>query len=317
MPVKNAAQYLEQCMDSIVHQSYGNWELIAVDDGSTDNSMEILENYERYNPRIKVLESTEGGIIPALQMAFEHSSGEFITRMDADDVMPTRKLEQLFDAIEGEPKKTVVTGKVRYFSDKKVSEGYKRYESWLNTVVEDESFRENLYRECVIASPNWMVHRSCFEDDFAISSLEYPEDYDMVFKWFDHGYEFKSVNSVTHLWREHPERTSRNSENYQQKAFFELKTKRFIQHFNDQIQGVQVIGAGEKGKLVSEILSRNNVSFQWYDLSPKREDIQSVMALNKQLTILSNWPADERIQEDITKFLRKMNLKFGQELWLF
>lgn len=316
MPVKNAELYLEQCMDSIVRQTYGNWELIAVDDGSTDKSMEILENYERFNPRIIVKESNEDGIIPALQLAFDNSSGQFITRMDADDMMPTNKLETFLAAIQGK-KKTIVTGKVRYFSDKKVSEGYRRYEEWLNTVVEEEDFRKNLYRECIIASPNWLVDRSCFENDFSISDLEYPEDYDMVFKWFEKGYSFKGINTVTHLWREHPERTSRNSENYQQKAFFELKTKRFIDHFKSQIDGVQVIGAGQKGKLVSEILKRNNINFEWYDLNPKREDLKSVMGLEKKLTILSNWPADERIQSDIKKFLRKMNLKFGEDLWLF
>jgi glycosyltransferase involved in cell wall biosynthesis len=316
MPVKDASKYLEQCMDSIVNQTYGNWELLAVDDGSTDGSIEILEKYEKYNPRIKVFESSSGGIIPALQMAFEKSSGEYITRMDADDIMPVRKLEALLDGIEGE-EKVVVTGKVRYFSDKKVSEGYKRYEEWLNELVEEDEFRKNLYRECIIASPNWIVKRSCFEEDFDITDLEYPEDYDMVFKWFEHGYTFKGINTVTHLWREHPDRTSRNSENYQQKAFFELKTKRFIEHFKDEIEGVQVIGAGQKGKLITQILERYEVNYEWFDLNPKRDDLKSVMALENKLTILSNWPKEERIQDDIRKFLRKMNFKFGEDLWLF
>jgi glycosyltransferase involved in cell wall biosynthesis len=316
MPVKNAALYLGQCLDSIVEQSFDSWELIAVDDGSTDQSMKVLEEFEKKDSRIKVRECFVGGIIPALQEAFDHSVGRYITRMDADDIMPVNKLELFYRAIKGK-RKVVVTGKVNYFADKKVSEGYRRYESWLNYLVLENKFKLNLYRECVIASPNWIVDRECFEDDFKIEDLEYPEDYDMVFKWFEHDYSIEGIKSVTHLWREHPDRTSRTSQNYQQKAFFELKTKRFIEHFHDKIDGVQLIGTGEKGRLVAKILDQNSINYEWFDLNPRNENIKSVMALEKTLSILSNWPTDERIQSDIKKFLRKMDLKFGEDVWLF
>ena len=315
MPVKDASSFLDQCIDSILHQSLTNWELIAIDDGSTDNSLDILGDFEEKDLRIKVYNNPNEGIVPALAHGFEHANGKFITRMDADDIMPVNKLEKLYNLLAGR-KNVVATGKVRYFSDRRVSDGYRRYESWINSVAEDRSYMTNLYRECVIASPNWMVHRSCFENDIQLRSLTYPEDYDMVFKWIEKGYEIESVDQITHLWREHESRTSRSSEHYQQPSFFRLKTARFIENFSEELDGVQLIGKGDKGKLIARILQEHNVNFEWFDLAPNDEH-KSVLDLEKRLSILSNWPLDEKVQYEISEFLRKKELKFGENLWLF
>src|SRR5690606_32129080 len=92
MPVKNTSAYLEACLNSVLQQSEPNWELIAVDDHSTDDSKAILHKYAANDARIKVLENTAKGIIPALQLAYSKSSGECITRMDSDDIMVPEKL---------------------------------------------------------------------------------------------------------------------------------------------------------------------------------------------------------------------------------
>lgn len=315
MPVKNAGLYLHQCIDSMLHQSFRNWELLAVDDGSTDESNRILSAFEDKDLRVRVLNNPESGIVAALAHAFQNSTGKFVTRMDADDVMPVKKLETLYKALQGK-QKTVVTGKVKYFGDKKISEGYLRYEKWLNDVVEENHFERDLFRECVVASPNWMVDRKCFEQDIRIDDLSYPEDYDMVFNWIKCGYKIEGLPKMTHMWREHPERTSRHSIHYQQKAFFDLKTNWFIHFFKNEVEHVQLIGKGEKGKLIAAVLNQQNIPFKWFDLQPSKQQ-SSVMELEDTLTILSNWPKDEKTQNDITEFLRRKNLKFGENLWLF
>ena len=92
MPVKNTSAYLEACLNSVLQQSEPNWELIAVDDHSTDDSKAILNEFAAKDPRIKVLENSKKGIISALQLAYSKSSGKFITRMDSDDIMIPEKL---------------------------------------------------------------------------------------------------------------------------------------------------------------------------------------------------------------------------------
>ncbi|UKN02466.1 glycosyltransferase [Paracrocinitomix mangrovi] len=316
MSVKNGADYVDQCLDSVLSQDFFEWEMIIVDDNSTDNTIDVLGDFEDKDERFIISNNPGEGIIDALDHAFNLSTGEFITRMDADDIMPVNKIATFYNALNNR-KKVIVTGRVKYFSDKGVSEGYVRYENWLNEVVTTESFESQLFRECVVASPNWMVHRSCFEDDFSFSDLVYPEDYDLVFKWIQFGYKLEGINKTTHLWREHEDRTSRNCAYYQQPSFFRLKTARFIDKFSEDIDGVQLIGKGQKGKLIADLLTEAGVAFKWYDLKPTEGKHQSVLDLEKRLTILSNWPTDEKTQLDISKFLKRKELVFGQNLWLF
>ena len=80
VPFKNTSNYLSACIDSILLQSYTNWELVIVDDHSTDQSFKIAENYAKKDPRIKLLKNKGTGIISALQTAYKNSVGKFITR---------------------------------------------------------------------------------------------------------------------------------------------------------------------------------------------------------------------------------------------
>lgn len=325
MPVYNAAPYLDACLASIVAQSYPFWELIAVDDFSTDNSPEIIDEWEQKDSRIQLIKNTEKGIVPALQNAFECAKGKLITRMDSDDLMPQNKLELFVQAI-GNSRSLLVTGKVNYFSNLgEVSEGYSRYEEWINKLVDNRSHWEFVYRECVIASPNWLVHREFFEKCISFGQLKYPEDYDLVFQWHKFGLTIKGIDEITHLWREHPARTSRNSDVYQQKSFFKLKTHYFIENELSGGDSVQLVGAGQKGKIVAEILIEHQIDFTWFDLNAGAykgkvfgKSIVDVNGLEEsRKTILTVWPKEEYLQKQITSFLNNKGLHSGENYWLF
>ena len=112
-PFKNTGKYLPDCIESIINQTYTNWELIIIDDGSTDNSYEIVEAYAKSDSRIKLYKNLGSGIIEALRFAFTKSEGDFITRMDSDDIMVSNKLEILLNNLES-------YGKVRISHDLRV-----------------------------------------------------------------------------------------------------------------------------------------------------------------------------------------------------
>lgn len=315
--------YLQECIDSIISQSHSDWELIAVNDFSTDNSFEMLSDYAKKDDRIKVFNNHRKGIVPALSLAFSKSSGEFITRMDADDRMTQKKLELLKSALDND--KSIATGKVKYFSDKPISEGYLGYENWLNARIDNDDHWKFVYRECVIASPNWLVKRDCFEKDIDLNDLEYPEDYDMVLKWYGLGYDIVSCPELTHEWREHPDRTSRNNDAYQQPSFFQLKTKRFIEYEIFHGERIQVLGAGDKGKYVAQELLAQNIPFDWFDFKAEAynnpifgQKIQSLSDLKKGVkTILTVWPKNDSSRAGIRQFLSEYHLVFGKNCWLF
>ncbi|MEX1001340.1 MAG: glycosyltransferase family 2 protein [Crocinitomicaceae bacterium] len=269
MPVKNAAPVLKETIASILLQSTDNWELIAVDDHSTDTSFEILQHYSQEDSRVKCFRNPGRGIIDALSHAFTHSCGEFISRMDADDVMHPQKLEKLANGLQ-EKKEAIITSKVRYFSAQPLGGGYKKYEEWLNQRMDRQDHYEFIYKECVLPSPNWMMHRSTLSRLGGFQSLEYPEDYDLCFKAYANGIELIGLPDVLHQWRDYPERTSRNDPNYADNTFTTLKVRHFIAIDYSPHHVLCIWGAGNRGKRIAKELRKYGVNFQWITDNPKK-----------------------------------------------
>jgi len=259
MPMKNAEPFLIECISSIRKQKYQSWELIIVNDHSTDKSLEMAESLASEDLRIFIYQNINHGIVSALSLAFDKSKGQYISRMDSDDVMPSGRLDQMMGRmLMASNQKTIVTGLVKYFSDEEVSQGYQNYELWLNTINSEGSQWDHVYRECVIASPNWIMKKDDLYRLGGFRNLVYPEDYDLVLKWYAHSFTIEIIPTTTLYWREHPARTSRNSDNYGQRKFFDLKLKAFIAH--DLNDGELVLwGTATKGRLAASILDENGV----------------------------------------------------------
>ena len=97
--IYNNETYLARCLDSILSQSYTDFELLLVDDGSTDNSGAICEEYAQKDPRIKVFHRENGGISAARNTGLDNAQGEWIYQMDSDDELIHNGLQTLMDCI--------------------------------------------------------------------------------------------------------------------------------------------------------------------------------------------------------------------------
>ncbi len=96
IPVYNAEQYLKKCLDSILAQTYTDWELILVDDGSTDHSLEICRAYVQKDSRIRVIHRKNGGEAAARKTGLKASTGDVITFVDSDDWLAPEAIETLY-----------------------------------------------------------------------------------------------------------------------------------------------------------------------------------------------------------------------------
>lgn len=99
-PVYNKEKYLNRSINSILAQSYSDWELIAVDDGSSDSSGRILDKYSSGDSRIKVIHKSNGGVASALNCALSLVEGSYVTRCDPDDYVEDKWLLSMFNAIQ-------------------------------------------------------------------------------------------------------------------------------------------------------------------------------------------------------------------------
>lgn len=274
MPVYNAALYLDECLQSILDQSYKNWELIAVNDFSEDDSEEILSRWCEKDQRITRLKNSKKGIIEALQLAYSQSTGELITRMDADDLMHRSKLEKMSKALMKSGEKHLAVCSVHYFKQKgPIGDGYKRYAEWLNKLTAASNNFDEIYKECVIPSPGWMCFRADFDALGAFESDRYPEDYDLAFRFRNAGLKILGVNTVLHFWRDHDERASRNDPNYTDNRFIDLKTQMFMEHDLDRSRTLILWGAGKKGKDIAKLLLNEGVAFDWITETPQKQGV--------------------------------------------
>lgn len=323
MPVKNAGNYLKPCLESILAQTYTDWELVAINDGSTDGSEQVLTDFAKRYRNITTADSDGNGIVAALKKAYMLSSGEAIHRMDADDLMPADKLSGMANALETG---SVVTGKVNYFCDERVvGDGFLKYTEWLNGLMESGDFWRDVYRECPIPSSAWLMYRADLERIGGFNSDLMPEDYDLAFRLLKHKLRVIRLHQVVHHWRDSETRTSRNEEQYFPLAYLPLKVRYFLELHRDYSKPLVLWGAGKKGKLVAKELIAKGQYFTWITNNEKKigKDIygvilqsdESIAYENTQMVLTLSSP-DEQIE--LQKELDVKKLKNNEDyFWLF
>ena len=269
-PFKNTEGYLGACLDSILEQSYANWELIIVNDHSTDKSFQVVHDYSKKDDRIKLFNNPGSGIIEALRFAYDQSQGDYITRMDSDDIMVRHRLERMLNDLLSYGTGHIALGQVRYFSEDGISDGYSRYERWLNQLITTGSNYSEIYKECVIPSPCWLIHRNDLNESGAFNLDLYPEDYDLTFRFYQNNIKCIPSNEVLHHWRDYSTRTSRTHEHYAENYFIDIKVRYFLLIDHDPVRPLTVWGAGQKGKNVAQILKSADIAFYWICDNPKK-----------------------------------------------
>jgi len=270
MPVKNTQQFLTECLESIINQSETNWELLAVDDHSSDESFSILNEYATRDKRIKVFKNNGNGIIAALRLAYSKSSGLLISRMDSDDIMDIDKLSVLKQNLIAAGKGSIAIGLVKYFSEKPLGEGFQKYEAWLNELTEKGSNFEGIYKECSVPSPCWMVFREDLDKCEAFIPNRYPEDYDLAFRFYLNKLKVIACHQVLLFWRDYSTRTSRTHIHYADNTFMTIKSHYFLKLEHDSNKNLVIWGAGDKGKSIAKKLIEKEIEFYWICDNPKK-----------------------------------------------
>lgn len=102
IPVYNVKQYLRECLDSVLNQSFPDWEAVCVNDGSTDGSAAILEEYAGKENRLEVITQPNGGLSAARNTGLEAAKGEYVLFLDSDDWLESHALEVLASNLDGE-----------------------------------------------------------------------------------------------------------------------------------------------------------------------------------------------------------------------
>ncbi|MEE8133999.1 MAG: glycosyltransferase [Gemmatimonadales bacterium] len=254
IPCRNAENTLDAAFYSLIGQTFTDFEVIAVDDGSTDATGPVLDTWADRDPRIHVTHSDCEGIVGALQNAATRASGELMARMDADDVAHPERLAKQVAYLDRHRELVGCGTQVRYFPTEAVRDGARRYEGWINSLVTPEDIERDLFVECPIPHPTLMMRRDVFEAVGGYHDGEWPEDYDLVLRCWSAGHRFGKVAEVLLDWREAPERASRTDAQYSEDAFRRCKVAYLGKRIGER--SVVVCGSGPVGKAFARELVR-------------------------------------------------------------
>jgi len=272
IPVYNAAATLEETLTSLRAQTEPTWELIAVDDGSTDRSAEILADYASRDPRIRLIRRAHKGIVNALNSGLAHCRGDLIARMDADDLCMPDRLRRQRCFLDAHPEIGLVSCRVRYGGDRERNRGFALYVDWVNELIDPESIYLARFVESPLVHPSVMFRKSLIEAHGGYRLGGYPEDYELWLRWLDAGVRMSKVDEELFTWCERSDRLSRIDPRYATDAFYAVKAE-FLARWlkRKHIDEVIIWGAGRTSRQRAEHLAEHGIHIAAYiDVDPKK-----------------------------------------------
>ena len=184
MPVYNAGLFLREALDSVLAQTYQNFELICVDDGSKDNSLSILRQYAACDKRIKVYQNRKNkGVSKTANLAISKIKGDYLARMDADDVMLTARLEKQVSYLQKHPGVVVLGGQCQLINENGEMIGQKKFP------CTNEEIYQMMYQAMPIQQPTIMVNLKLLPENFHWyqRGTNTAEEVDLLFRLFNFG----------------------------------------------------------------------------------------------------------------------------------
>jgi glycosyltransferase involved in cell wall biosynthesis len=271
LPVRDAAPYLGDALDSLAAQSFPDFEVIAVDDGSSDESLELLRERAREDGRIRVVRQAPLGLVAALERGRELAGGSYLARMDGDDITPPERLERQLTLLAEREDLVACACPVEYFPPDRVRQGSLRYQCWLNTLTTPEAIERELFVECPVAHPTLLMRASAVDRVGGYRDLGWPEDYDLVLRLWIAGGRLGMVSGIVHRWRDRPDRLSRTHPAYSRDAFRRCKSHYLSHTLLVGKAGVVIWGGGPTGKAFARVLKAHGVELRAFvDLDPRK-----------------------------------------------
>jgi glycosyltransferase involved in cell wall biosynthesis len=269
MPCYNAAQTIDEAVESLLAQSYEHFEILAVDDGSTDDTLARLSEWTSRDDRLRVVTQENTGIIGALNLGLGHCQGEFIARMDADDRCHPDRLKAQVDYLRQHPDIDLVSCLVGGFPEESVREGFRIYIEWLNRLTTPEEIATEIYIESPLVHPSILARRNSIERVGGYQDNGWAEDYDLWLRMHLNGARFGKVEQTLFFWREHPQRLTRTDSRYSVENFLRAKAHYLMKGPLQDRDGVIVWGAGQMGRRLSKHLQREGAPLvAFVDIDP-------------------------------------------------
>jgi glycosyltransferase involved in cell wall biosynthesis len=285
LPVRNGEGVIRTALDSLSRQTFPDFEVIVVDDGSTDGTLEIVRDLAEDDERIRVFQREASGIVQSLEFARTKARGGHLARMDADDgAFPHRFLRQM-EHMASDRRLALTGAGVAYFPRESVRDGALRYEAWVNSISSHDDLVRDIFVECPIPHPTFLIRAHVLDIVGGYRESGWPEDYDLILRLWEGGAKLGKVPETLLRWREGEGRLSRTHEAYSESAFRRCKVHFLLRTHLRGGRGVVVWGAGPVGKAFArELVAQGGTLLAFVDLNPRKvgQDIYGVQVLRAE-----------------------------------
>jgi len=256
LPAFNAAATLPACLRSIARQREPRWECVLVDDGSDDDTLACAAAYALRDRRFVVVGRRHTGLVATLNAGLLYCRGQYVARMDADDIMHRERLGAQVAALDAAPELAGVGSHVRIWPRQHLQKGWRAYEHWLNGIESAHQVRTEAFVESPIVHPTLMMRREILVA-FGYRACDWPEDYDLLLRVLTAGHDVGVVPRRLLCWRDSAQRLTRSHARYAIDRFAPCKAAFLAAHFLARTDTYILWGFGHTGRALHRALLRH------------------------------------------------------------
>ena len=266
LPFRDASSTLRTALESVLAEPCVA-EVITVDDGSVDASRGVVEDLARRDARVRIVATGGVGVARALASGVAASRGEFVARMDADDVSHPNRITRAAAALEAEPALSAVGTQVESPSP---SEGLAAYLAWQNALVTPEAIRRDVFVEAPLCHPSVTLRRAALEAVGGYREAPWAEDWDLWLRLVTAGHALGKIPEVLFTWTQRPGRVTSSDPRCSQRAFTAARAA-YLPRALPRDRPTWIWGAGKAGRSLARELEPRGVAVAGFvDIDPAK-----------------------------------------------
>jgi glycosyltransferase involved in cell wall biosynthesis len=271
MPLRNEERFLPAALASLKAQTISNWELIAIDDGSTDNTAALLAAAAAADPRIRVYGNRTRGLVSALNQGLAACRAPLIARMDGDDISHPQRLTKQLEIFTAAPEIGLAAASFRHFPRTHLKIGMLSYEEWQNSLTGHDAIMADIFVESPFVHPGVIFRKEIIDRLGGYRDMGWAEDYDLWLRMAGSGVRFAKSSEPLIFWRDRPQRATRTMDEYSADAFRRCKAHHLQRGFLSGTEEVILAGAGKEGRAWQRTLAELGIKVGlWIDVDPKK-----------------------------------------------
>ena len=311
LPFYNAGSTLARAIDSIVAQSFNDWELILINNNSTDEGRSIAERYARDYSSIVLVSEPKQGVVYAANKGMAMAKGHYFARMDADDFASPNRLELQVGFLDRNSNVGMVGSCVNYVAHRKNTEGFKRYVDWQNSLLTSEQIEQNRFIELPLIQPTICFRSELYKMHGGYLDGNFPEDYEFQLRLLHAGVRFHKLKEKLLDWYDADTRLTRTDARYKVEQFYEMKTRYVCLWLKEKgISKLWIWGAGKESRRRAELLTKHGISIAGFiDVKNYRLKAYACIRYNEfdwsknsfVISYVGNYGARGKIREYLTQ----------------